>query len=1463
MRRARQIAKWGLIGTAGLLAAVALVLVGGLAWLRSDGGREWLARQIEDAASTPGSLEVAIGGIGGALPQSLSAHDIVVSDAGGSFLTIASLRIEWEPWQLLRRTLALREVALGAVELARLPAGAQAGAEDEDAATTPRDLLDFPLKIRLDRLAVEEIALGAPVLGQPARFTLTGQADRRDDGGLSARFDLRRADRAGEHLVAAVQYAPSDDRLTADIEAAAAPGGIVAALLDMPDLPQSTLTLAGSGPLADWPGGFALTVGDLAEVAADVRLARSQNGDLAFQVAGHSELRPPQDSDVAPLVAGESTIDLRGAWQAGRRLHIDRFAIANQTVQIDLQGDVTPEDETLAVTVSATAEDAVALARFADLDGLRRLAADIAISGSFGNPRATIDLRAEQLATPDFAVEAVTLSGSAEVARDLLGPAPLLTLDLEGRLDRPRLPGQDAVNGVIGDTLPLRLAGQLDLATLVLDIARLESATNGVTLSAGGPFNLDDGSASLDATASVADLTVLQPLTEIRLGGAVRLTGPVTLAGFGRHIAADLAGRWEQPSSDVALVAAAGGDGLDVTARFAIDGPVVRIEQATARSPATDLTVGLVVADGGLRDGRYGLRLAEAGVLADALGVAVAGPATVEGDIAGPFDALALDGRATLARLSIEEQALREVVARYRLTVNGGQVTGPIDVTLASPFGPASAATNLAVRGDSVTLSDIEAELPQTTVSGTVTIPLGGGEPSAELEGEVASLAPWLERAGFAGDGRGRIALMLNQPGAPAALSATADFSGLRFLQAPGAAPITAERLTMRLQGPDMALAGPASLDLKATALRQADIVLDRADLTAQGTLDALDVTLDTQGRWSQPLTLSAAARVTRQGDTTTVVLDRAEGQAFGRPLTLSRPATLALAPGATRIEDLDIASGDARLTADVALDSDRIAAKASLESLPLAALDAFWDSGLAGEINAEVDISGSLDDPRGNAQLAAANLRPRDSRDAPPLELTTTADWRGGRLAARGELGGAEVAAARFAADAPLRLSADGTPVLPPGEPISGRLDWSGDIRTLLLFVPLPEHRLDGKAEVAVTVGGTLEAPTADGRIALAAGRYENLETGTLLRDLAVIAEVSKERVTLVSLEAVDGAGGKVSGSGTLALDPAREFPLDVAVRLDKFHVVRRDDVTAVTGGEASLTGSLAEPQIKGRFTTETVEVSLLANLPPDVVSLDVIEMKDGEAQQPPPASGQEAAIEAILDVVVDMPRRVFVRGRGLDSEWTGRLSVKGPAASPSVTGALTLVRGQMSVVGKPFTLQEGKVTLPEGADTEPTLDVAAVYRGEDLTVTARLSGPLSHPELDLSSVPQVPRDEIVSRVLFNKSAAQLSAAEAAQLAIALRELTGKGGGSDVLGFARRTLGVDVLRIETAEGDTPALEAGKYLTDEVYVGVKQGTTAQSSSAGVEIELTPNVTLESEVTGQGANKSGVRFQWDY
>ena len=66
---------------------------------------------------------------------------------------------------------------------------------------------------------------------------------------------------------------------------------------------------------------------------------------------------------------------------------------------------------------------------------------------------------------------------------------------------------------------------------------------------------------------------------------------------------------------------------------------------------------------------------------------------------------------------------------------------------------------------------------------------------------------------------------------------------------------------------------------------------------------------------------------------------------------------------------------------------------------------------------------------------------------------------------------------------------------------------------------------------------------------------------------------------------------------------------------------------------------------------------------------------------------------------------------------------------------------------------------------------------------------------------------------------------------------------------------------VQRAETATPRRR--KYLTDEVYLGVKQGATPESSGVGVEVELTPNITVESETSGTGVSKSGVRFKLDY
>jgi translocation and assembly module TamB len=277
-------------------------------------------------------------------------------------------------------------------------------------------------------------------------------------------------------------------------------------------------------------------------------------------------------------------------------------------------------------------------------------------------------------------------------------------------------------------------------------------------------------------------------------------------------------------------------------------------------------------------------------------------------------------------------------------------------------------------------------------------------------------------------------------------------------------------------------------------------------------------------------------------------------------------------------------------------------------------------------------------------------------------------------------------------------------------------------------------------------------------------------------------------------------------------------------------------------------------------------VEIRILDQLPLDVVDLEVMEIDTvaGTTQQSDSGTGGTGAFALQLDLAVDMPRRVFLRGRGLDSEWSGKLDVQGTLDAPKIGGQLNLVRGQLSVVGQSFKLSDGSVHFADKETIDPQIDVKAVNKDDDLTVTARVWGQATDPSMEISSVPELPEDEIVSRLLFGKQAGQLSAVEAVQLAAALSELSGAGG--NVLDITRGALGIDVLRVETigvGDDEQPGLSAGKYVTDEIFIDLKQGLDAHSGSVGIEIEVTPNISIESDIGQTGESNVGIKFKWDY
>src|SRR5690606_10478841 len=190
--------------------------------------------------------------------------------------------------------------------------------------------------------------------------------------------------------------------------------------------------------------------------------------------------------------------------------------------------------------------------------------------------------------------------------------------------------------------------------------------------------------------------------------------------------------------------------------------------------------------------------------------------------------------------------------------------------------------------------------------------------------------------------------------------------------------------------------------------------------------------------------------------------------------------------------------------------------------------------------------------------------------------------------------------------------------------------------------------------------------------------------------------------------------------------------------------------------------------------------------------------------------------------------------------------------------------VRGSLDLLTRNFEVRPSKIEVSQNTRNEivAALDISAASDIDELEAIVKIGGTAAAPEIAVTSNPPRPQDEVIALILFGKTTAQLTAFEAVQLAAAVAELTGSGGGG-ILDFARNAVGVDVLRVGGTDAGDPTVQAGKYIAKDVYVGVEQGTAAGSSAVSVEAEIFPNVSVQSRVRPDGESDVGVKMEWDY
>jgi translocation and assembly module TamB len=425
---------------------------------------------------------------------------------------------------------------------------------------------------------------------------------------------------------------------------------------------------------------------------------------------------------------------------------------------------------------------------------------------------------------------------------------------------------------------------------------------------------------------------------------------------------------------------------------------------------------------------------------------------------------------------------------------------------------------------------------------------------------------------------------------------------------------------------------------------------------------------------------------------------------------------------------------------------------------------------------------------------------------------------------------------------------------------PMRGSFNAEGEVRPLWELMIGGERSLSGFVRTNGVLSGTLARPEAEGRIEVERGRFDDGASGLSLRDVALQASFGDDAVNVISARGADGRGGQLAGQGRISLlpDGVSSFRLD----LQAFRLIDNETATATATGEATINRAAdGKVKLSGNLTIDRADIAAEPLVPSGVIAMDVREVNRPYDLPVAFEGARKKGDGWALDVKLKAPRRVFLRGRGLDVELSLDAQVGGTTANSNLTGTARVVRGDYDFAGKRFAFDDTSIVYLASKPQNIRLQLDATREDPSLKVTVRIRGTAARPEIALVSSPSLPNDEILSKVLFERSASQLSPVEAAQLASALSSLTG-GGGLDIIGNLKSFAGLDRLAFAGGQQSGVTVSGGKYLTDDLYLELTGGGR-EGPSAQVEWRIGKSLSILSRLAGQSGNRVAVRWRKDY
>ncbi|RDL49854.1 Translocation and assembly module TamB [Ensifer sp. M14] len=1261
-----------------------------------------------------------------------------------------------------------------------------------------RSTFALPVDVKIDAIDLKEIVIGKAIAGEDQFLTASGKVDATNES-IALAVTAAQRDRPEARAIADIVFNPAGNELKLEATVNEPANGVLARLLRLPNEPAVNITVTGEGPLSDWAGTGTAALDGVEILKLDGRHVQTTDGMHTLTLAGgggFGSLMPPA---LRPMFEGSTSIDLATAFDGKGMVRVDKGTISTGALALNASGTFNSQGDNNLQAKLAGTNGAIDFRWPLEKGEARALINTVNLS-LIGDARSAIlDLAADvaSVALPEVALGAVKLSAQSDGFNLATQSGPIKTTVEVGQA------GFDNADLARLIQAPMKIVGDIVVATDSI-------AFNPVTIESPGVGGTVEGAFSRETNTVAATFKLFAVPSALPPAAAAKFDGTIALAG---------------------------------SLKTGADGSVT-IENIDLKSGTIEAAGSVALAGGNLTADLKGVLPDLGKLLADAKG-----KADFTAAVTGPLSELGIKAELTSSGATLAGRTLSDLTIKADATANQNSPQAKLTATGALDGQPIDVRADVVSKDGRTSIPVLEARIGENTLNGTISF-----TPDFKPDGTVDFKLPDL----------GLLAAMAGQKASgdlagSAAIKTTNGITSI-VLKA-GGSGIKRDDLTIAKPTADITIADLSALAIKGSV---------RAETIAQGPNRVSGLSLDfTQqagktgfaidGRYDGgPLT--AKGDLTSSNGRTEIRLSSFGATPRQIALKLAAPTVIVIEKGTVRLNALTVQASRGTIAVSGTA-GEKLDITAKLNALPAALVNAFAPNlGAEGTIAGTVDVDGTAAAPlvAYNLKWSGASLSAARSAGVGAFDISADGRFANNRVTLDTTLSGA----------GGLSFRGGGNVDIGGNMPISMR--FNGNVPFALIANLMAEQgfTLTGQAAVNLTISGSAKAPQIAGTITTSGGRLVDVRRNLALNNLTANVALDGRQATITRLSANLASGGSVEVSGTVGTVAGSGFPANLTIRLNNASYVDGTLFNAQLAGEMTLTGPLvATPTLGGRVTIRRAAITIPEKLPTSLSAIDIKHRnappkvkqmaRDLRRDERPAGANASGVIAFNLGVTAN---QVFVRGRGIDAELGGDLTIRGTAVQPTISGGFEMRRGRLEILGKRLTFTDG--TIGFGGDLIPTLDLKATSTSGATTITVNVAGFANNPQITFSSSPALPQDEILAQLIFNRSLSNLSAFQIAQLASAVSQLAG-GGSTSLLDGLRNKLGVDDLDVTTDENGGASVRAGKYLNDRTYIELQQGSDSGSSKAVINLDVGKGVKLKGSAAGDGSASGGIFFEKEY